>query len=84
MALRIAATADIHVREGDAEHLHALVRGVERDADVLVIVVAQSRDDGNPAIVEGVQEHLGLLGMPERIEDILGDLLDGPSGVHDV
>jgi uncharacterized protein len=35
--LRVAATADIHAREGDAGRLHALVRDVARDADVLVV-----------------------------------------------
>ena len=35
--MRIAATADIHARVGDAKRLHALVRGAARDADVLVI-----------------------------------------------
>jgi Icc-related predicted phosphoesterase len=35
--LRIAAAADIHAREGDAERLHVLVRSAARDADVLVL-----------------------------------------------
>jgi Icc-related predicted phosphoesterase len=35
--LRVAATADIHTREGDAERLRALVGNAARDADVLVL-----------------------------------------------
>jgi Icc-related predicted phosphoesterase len=35
--LRIAATADIHAREGEAERLHDLVRNAACDADVLVL-----------------------------------------------
>jgi Icc-related predicted phosphoesterase len=35
--LRVAAAADIHAREGDAGRLHALVRDVAQDADVLVL-----------------------------------------------
>jgi Icc-related predicted phosphoesterase len=36
-ALRIAATADVHARVGDAGRLHALVASAARDADVLVL-----------------------------------------------
>jgi len=36
-AVRIAASADIHVREGDAERLRALTWGAARDAEVLVL-----------------------------------------------
>jgi Icc-related predicted phosphoesterase len=35
--LKIAATADIHTRVGDAERLHALVHDAAHDADVLAI-----------------------------------------------
>ena len=35
--MRVAAAADIHAREGDAGRLHALVRDVAQDADVLVL-----------------------------------------------
>jgi Icc-related predicted phosphoesterase len=35
--LRVAAAADIHARQGDAGRLHALVRDVAQDADVLVL-----------------------------------------------
>ena len=35
--MRIAATADVHARMGDAERLRALAKGATRDADVLVI-----------------------------------------------
>jgi uncharacterized protein len=35
--LRIAATADVHVRVGDAGRLRALVEGAAREADVLAL-----------------------------------------------
>src|SRR4051794_34422625 len=56
-ALRIAATADIHARVGDAERLHALAEGAARDAEVFVIG-GDLTDLGQP---EQAEELLGVL-----------------------
>jgi Icc-related predicted phosphoesterase len=56
-ALKIAATADIHARVGDAERLRALAEGAVRDAEVLVIG-GDLTDLGQP---EQAEELLGVL-----------------------
>jgi uncharacterized protein len=63
IALRIAATADIHVRVGDEERLRTLVRDAARDADVLVIG-GDLTDLGHLEQAEVVLEILGACPIP--------------------
>lgn len=63
IALRIAATADIHVRVGDEERLRTLVRDAARDAGVLVIG-GDLTDLGHLEQAEVVLEILGACPIP--------------------
>jgi Icc-related predicted phosphoesterase len=61
--LKIAATADIHARVGDAERLHALVQDAAHDADVLAIG-GDLTDLGRLEQVKVVLKVLGTCSMP--------------------
>ena len=61
--MKIAATADIHARVGDAERLHALVQDAAHDADVLAIG-GDLTDLGRLEQVKVVLKVLGTCSMP--------------------
>jgi Icc-related predicted phosphoesterase len=61
--LKIAATADIHARVGDAERLHALVQDAAHDADVLAIG-GDLTDLGRLEQVKVLLKVLGTCSMP--------------------
>ena len=61
--MKIAATADIHTRVGDAERLHALVQDAAHDADVLAIG-GDLTDLGRLEQVEVLLKVLGTCSIP--------------------
>ncbi|MBV9454890.1 MAG: metallophosphoesterase [Rubrobacter sp.] len=61
--MKIAATADIHTRVGDAKRLHALVQEAVRDADLLAIG-GDLTDLGRPEQVEVLLKVLGMCSIP--------------------
>ena len=61
--MKIAATADIHTRVGDAERLHALVHDAAHDADVLAIG-GDLTDLGRLEQAEVLLKVLGTCSMP--------------------
>ncbi|MDQ3921496.1 MAG: metallophosphoesterase [Actinomycetota bacterium] len=61
--MKIAATADIHTRVGDAERLHALVHDATHDADVLAIG-GDLTDLGRLEQLEVLLKVLGTCSMP--------------------
>lgn len=78
-AVRIAATADVHAREGDAERLRSIVEEAVREADVLIIG-GDLTDLGRPEQAEVLLE--ALEGSPVPIVATLGNH-DHESGLAD-
>lgn len=68
--MRIAATADIHARIGDAERLRSIFQGAARDADVLIIG-GDLTDLGRPEQAEVLLQ--ALKGSPLPIVATLGN-----------
>jgi Icc-related predicted phosphoesterase len=85
--LRVAAAADIHAREGDAGRLHALVRDVAQDADVLVLggdltdlgrleqaeVLLEAFDDCSIPVIATLGNHDYESGNAEEISRLLAE-----------
>ena len=85
--MRVAAAADIHAREGDAGRLHALVRDVAQDADVLVLggdltdlgrleqaeVLLEAFDDCSIPVIATLGNHDYESGNAEEISRLLAE-----------
>jgi Icc-related predicted phosphoesterase len=85
--LRVAAAADIHAREGDDGRLHALVRDVAQDADVLVLggdltdlgrleqteVLLEAFDDCSIPVIATLGNHDYESGNAEEISRLLAE-----------
>jgi uncharacterized protein len=85
--LRVAAAADIHAREDDAGRLHALVRDVAQDADVLVLggdltdlgrleqaeVLLEAFDDCSIPVIATLGNHDYESGNAEEISRLLAE-----------
>ncbi len=85
--MRVAAAADIHAREGDVGRLHALVRDVAQDADVLVLggdltdlgrleqaeVLLEAFDDCSIPVIATLGNHDYESGNAEEISRLLAE-----------
>ena len=85
--MRVAAAADIHTRESDAGRLHALVRDVAQDADVLVLggdltdlglleqaeVLLEAFDDCSIPVIATLGNHDYESGNAEEISRLLAE-----------